>query len=106
MLLIVPAILLGVFLVLAGVVVPILSRRKKSGSTSLALLGSTGVVDTKLGPKGTVLIRGELWHAYSNDGRAIDSRSTVKVIGTRNHFLLVTFQDRYPSQHSRTLKRQ
>jgi len=73
---------------LAGV-----SRHKKSGTVDVKLIGSTGLVDTKLDPHGTVLIRGDLWRACSNNGSAIATRSKVSVVGMRDHLLLVRLQD-------------
>ena len=69
------------------------SRHKKSGSGDVKLIGSTGLVDTKLDPHGTVLIHGDLWRACSNDGSAIATRSKVSVVGMRDHLLLVRLQD-------------
>ena len=87
------AIILGICVVLAAGMLVAVSRHKKSRTAHLMLVGSTGVVHTKLDPHGTVLIRGELWRACSNDGTALATSSIVKVVGTRDHLLLVRHQD-------------
>ena len=87
------ATILVVCIVLAAAMVAAVSRHKKSGTGDVKLLGSTGLVDTKLDPHGTVLIHGELWCACSNDGSAITTRSKVSVVGMRDHSLLVRLQD-------------
>lgn len=86
-------ILLVVCIVLAAALLAVVSRHKKSGTVDVTVIGSTGLVDTKLDPHGTVLIHGELWCACSNDGSAIASGSKVSVMGMRNHLLVVTLQD-------------
>jgi membrane-bound ClpP family serine protease len=87
------AIILVVCIVLAATMLAALSHHKKSGTADVELVGSTGLVDAKLDPNGTVLIHGELWRACSNDGNAIATRSKVMVVGMRDHFLLVRLQD-------------
>jgi membrane-bound ClpP family serine protease len=86
-------VILVVCIGLAAAMLAAVSRHKKSGTGDLRLIGSTGLVDTKLDPHGTVLIHGELWSACSNDGNAIASGSKVSVIGMRDHLLLVRIQD-------------
>ena len=88
-----PVIILGVFVALAAGMLAAISRHKKSGSGHVRLVGSTGLVDTKLDPHGTVLIQGELWRACSNDGTGLAPGSKVKVVGTLDHLLLVRLQD-------------
>jgi membrane-bound ClpP family serine protease len=87
------AIVLVVCIVLAAAVLAALSRHKKSGTDHISLLGSTGLVDTKLSPEGTVLIRGELWHACSNDDIELEPGCKVKVVGSRDHLLLVRLKN-------------
>lgn len=87
------AIILGVCVVLAAGMLAAVSHHKKSGTGNVRLVGSTGLVDTKLDPDGTVLIQGELWRACSNDGTGLAPGSKVKVVGTRDHLLLVQLQD-------------
>ena len=74
-------------LALAGIL--LLSRRKKRGLRDLQLVGSQGVVNSKLNPEGTVLLRGEVWRACSRDGSEIDVQRQVQIVGTRDHLLLV-----------------
>ena len=87
------AIILSVCVVLSAGALAAVSRHKKSGTGQLRLIGSTGLVDTKLDPHGTVLIQGELWRACSNDGPGLAPGSKVKVVGTLDHLLLVRLQD-------------
>jgi len=87
------AIILGVcVLLLAGMIVTA-SRHKKSGNRDVRLVGSAGVVDTKLDPQGTVLIQGELWPARSTDGKGLPPGCKVKVARTQDHLLIVELQD-------------
>ena len=87
------AIILVVCIVLAEGVLAAVSRHKKSGTGFVRLVGSIGLVDTKLDPHGSVLIRGELWRACSSEGAGLAPGSRVKVVGTRDHLLLVKLQD-------------
>jgi membrane-bound ClpP family serine protease len=87
------ALMFGVcILLLAGIIVTV-SRHKKSGTHDVKLVGSSGTVDTKLDPHGTVLIRGELWPASCNSGTELPPGCLVKVVGTRDHLLIVKPQD-------------
>lgn len=88
------SIILNVCIILAAGLLAAISRHKKLGAVNPKLIGSTGVVETKLDPQGTVLIQGELWRACSNDASAIPMLSKVTVMGTRDHLLLVRIQDR------------
>jgi len=54
------------------------------------IAGSTAVVVTKLKPKGTVLMRGEIWAAISEDGSTIEPEEEVIVIRYENLKLWVT----------------
>lgn len=83
------AIILGLCVLLAIGILVALSRHKKLGTDHLILAGSIGVVDTKLDPHGTVLIEGELWRAFSNEGTGLAPGSRIEVVGTRDHLLLV-----------------
>lgn len=67
----------------------VISRHKKSATGQLRLVGSIGMVDTKLEPHGTVLIQGELWRASSSEGTGLATGSLIEVIGTRDHLLVV-----------------
>ena len=88
------AIILGVCILLAAGALAAISRHKKSGAVNAKLIGATGLVETKLDPEGTVLIQGELWRACLDDAGAIATGSKVKVVGTRDHLLLVRVKDR------------
>ena len=87
------AIILIACVVIAAAMLAAVSRHKKSGTVDVKLIGSTGFIDTKLDPHGTVLIHGDLWRACSNDDSAIATRSKVSVVGMRDHLLLVRLQD-------------
>ena len=73
----------------AAALVAALSEHKKSGAGDIELIGLTAVVETKLDPEGTVLVRGELWRASSNDGSVVDPKYKVHVVGARDHLLVV-----------------
>jgi membrane-bound ClpP family serine protease len=86
-------IVLVVCIVLTASVLAARSRHKKAGTDHIRLVGSTGLVDTKLAPQGTVLIQGELWHACSNDGIELEPGCKVEVVGSRDHLLLVRLKN-------------
>ena len=75
---------LGLALIIAAV-----SRHKKGGTGELDLLGATGLVQTSLGPEGSVLVRGELWRARTRTGAVIERGREVRVIGASQHLLEV-----------------
>ena len=83
------AIILGLCVLLAIGILAALSRHKKFGTDHLILVGSIGVVDTKLDPQGTILIDGELWNAFSNEPTGLAPGSRIEVVGTRDPLLLV-----------------
>lgn len=87
------AIILGVCVALAAAMLAAVSRHKKSATGSVSVVGSTGLVDTKLDPHGTVLIHGELWRACSDNGTGMVPGSKIKVVGTRGHLLLVKLHE-------------
>jgi membrane-bound ClpP family serine protease len=87
------AIILVVCVALAAAMLAAVSRHRKSGTGDVRLVDSIGFVDTKLDPCGTVIIHGELWRACSSDGTQLAPGSKVKVVGTRDHLLLVRLQD-------------
>ena len=86
-------IVLVAFILVAAAGLAAASHHKKSGTGEVKLIGATGLVETTLNPHGTVLIRGELWRACSNDANAIEAGSKISVIGMRDHLLLVSLQD-------------
>jgi membrane-bound serine protease (ClpP class) len=82
-------VVLGLCAGAAVAIVAVLSKHKKSASGDIQLVGLTAVVETKLDPEGTVLVRGELWRASSNDGSIIAPKYKVLVVGARDHLLVV-----------------
>jgi membrane-bound serine protease (ClpP class) len=82
-------VVLGVCAAAAVAIVAALSKHKKSGAGDLDLIGLTAVVETKLDPEGSVLVRGELWRASSHDGSVIAPNYKVRVVGARDHLLVV-----------------
>lgn len=48
------------------------------------IAGSHAVVATRLKPKGTVLMRGEIWEAVSEDGTTIEPEEEVTVTRYEN----------------------
>jgi membrane-bound serine protease (ClpP class) len=65
------------------------SRHKKSATSQIQLIGSSGLVDTELNPQGSVLIRGELWSARSLDGTRIAPHTRVRVVELQGHLVAV-----------------
>jgi membrane-bound serine protease (ClpP class) len=66
-----------IMLVLATLVVRAMRRRPATGREGL--LGAVGEVRTRVAPRGTVFVGGELWQARS--GQPIDVGSAVRVVG-------------------------
>ena len=73
----------------AAAIVAALSEHKKSRAGDMELIGLRAVVETQLDPEGTVLVRGELWRASSNNGSVVDPKHKVHIIGARDHLLVV-----------------
>jgi membrane-bound serine protease (ClpP class) len=65
------------------------SRHHKRYPSPKQLLNSQGIVAKSLAPDGAVLVHGELWLARSLDGTHIPANSTVIVVGTDSHVILV-----------------
>jgi membrane-bound ClpP family serine protease len=86
-------IILGLCVALITGMIVVVARHKKSGSRDVKLVGSVGIIDTKLDPHGTVLIQGELWPACSSAGTPFSPGCAVKVVGTQDHLLIVHHQD-------------
>jgi len=63
-------------------------RRRPSVTGSEAMVGTTGVARTDLGPDGTVMTKGTLWNARSS-GDPISAGSKVRVEGTDGLLLIV-----------------
>lgn len=87
-------------LMLVGLVLPVavavgllliaaMSRHQKGATGELELMDATASVETTLGPQGTVLIRGELWPAYSRTGATVQRGCKVRVVGAKGHLLQV-----------------
>jgi membrane-bound serine protease (ClpP class) len=74
-------------------IIAALSRHKKAGSGDIKLIDQIAQVDRQLDPEGTVIVRGELWRAKSNDGSTIFSQTRVRVVGFEDHFVLVKLID-------------
>ena len=86
---------LGLFGIVAVLLVKIVSviHRSRSGKRSAhgpELIGSDGTVSTRLAPVGSILIKGELWPAGTNDEQIVETGTRVKVVGSRGHVLKVT----------------
>ncbi len=84
---------MAIFTALVAAVVAALSRHKKAGSGDIKLIGEIATVDTPLAPEGTVIVRGELWRARSDDGSLISSRARVRVVGFEDFLALVEVCD-------------
>ena len=76
-------------LVLAIFVVVAMSRHKKGGAGELDLLGAVALVQTRLAPEGSVLVRGELWRARTRTGANVERGREVRVVGASQHLLEV-----------------
>ena len=84
---------MAIFTALVAAVVAALSRHKKAGSGDIKLIGEIATVETRLAPEGTVIVRGELWRARSNDGSVIPSHARVRVVGFEDFLALVEVCD-------------
>jgi membrane-bound serine protease (ClpP class) len=62
-------ILLAVFIYFVVILV-MRTYRKQVAAGREDLIGKTAVVETTLGPKGAVLVEGEIWAAVLDNGRA------------------------------------
>jgi membrane-bound ClpP family serine protease len=63
--------------------------RSRKRYPRLPSLPSQAVVNTDLNPHGSVLADGELWNAEALRGDSIPRHAAVKVVGFRNHVLVV-----------------
>lgn len=84
---------IAVFTALIALVVTALSRHKKAGAGDIKLVGEIAIVEIGLAPEGTVIVRGELWRAISNDGSVIPPKARVRVVGFENYLALVEVCD-------------
>jgi membrane-bound serine protease (ClpP class) len=64
-------------------------QRKPATTGREGLVGRLGTARTRLDPKGTVLVQGELWRSTAIDG-PIENGETVKVVGVDGFTLRVT----------------
>jgi membrane protein implicated in regulation of membrane protease activity len=72
------------------VYVALLSRRKKSSTQPLALVGRVATVERDLNPEGFVNVCGELWPARMHDGATpVQRGARVRIVGARDHLLEV-----------------
>jgi len=70
--------------------VALLSRRSKSSSRPLRLIGRVASVERPLNPEGFVLVGGELWRARVRRARWVCVRGVcVRVVGARGCVLEV-----------------
>jgi membrane-bound serine protease (ClpP class) len=74
---------------LLALIIAATSRHKKSGVGELKLLGARAVVETRLEPEGSVLVRGELWRARLRAGGKLERGREVLVVGASQHLLEV-----------------
>ena len=81
--------IISLAVLLLVVVTAALSRHKKSATRDLKLMGANGLVETTLGPEGSVIINGELWRARSNGGVVVSPKTHVRVVDFQGHLLLV-----------------
>ena len=84
---------IAVFTALIGVVVTGLSLHKKAGAGDINLVGEIALVEICLAPEGTVIVRGELWPARSDDGSVILPNARVRVVGCKDYLALVQICD-------------
>ncbi len=86
-----------VWVLAAALVVPLvvaafiaaLSRRKKTHINELRLIGMRAHVQKQLDPIGAVIVEGELWPAESRTTEVIGSGVIMRVVGVRDHLLMV-----------------
>lgn len=64
-------------------------RHKRASAGEVKLMGETGRVETKLEPRGTIIVNGELWNAQSIDGSDIESAARVRVVGMQGLLAIV-----------------
>jgi len=82
-------VLVGLALSLIALFLASLSRHKKSASGALKIMGAIGLAETALDPEGSVVINGELWRARVENGRTLQPRERVQVVGVLGHLILV-----------------
>lgn len=56
------------------------AHRRRPAVGSVSMVGATGVAKTPINPEGTVLVMGELWHAWSATGEPIEAQQEIEVV--------------------------
>lgn len=56
------------------------AHRRRPAVSSVSMVGATGVAKTPINPEGTVLVMGELWHAWSATGEPIEAQQEIEVV--------------------------
>ena len=70
-------------------VIVLRSRQQKRLTSRTQLIHTSGIAETELDPQGAVIVQGELWLAQSISGKRIQKRTAIKVVGVKEHLLLV-----------------
>ncbi|NJE85734.1 nodulation protein NfeD [Thermococcus sp. CX2] len=86
---IVMAILLGLFFAFGAAAV-VRAQRKKPEAGKEELVGAEGKVIQELNPEGLVRIHGEIWKAISKDGSRIPAGEKVRVVEVKGLTLIVS----------------
>jgi membrane-bound ClpP family serine protease len=81
--------LLSVLVAAALLLIAAMSRHQKGATGELELMGALASVEKRLGPEGTIFIRGELWPACSRTGVPLERGCQVRVVGASGHLLQV-----------------
>lgn len=81
--------LISTILIVGIALIVTLSRHHKAATGVLDLIGAVAFVETTLEPEGSVLVRGELWRAYTRRGVCVHRGHRVRVIGASGHLLEV-----------------
>ena len=81
--------ILAVVLLVISLLVFFLWRHKQAGSGEVKLIGETGRVETRLNPRGSIIVDGELWNAQSSDGDDIEVDARVRVVRMQGHLAVV-----------------
>lgn len=75
--------------ILVAASIAVISRRKKTNLDELRLVGMRAHVQKQLDPIGAVVVEGELWPAESRTTEIIGSGVIMRVVGVRDHLLMV-----------------
>jgi membrane-bound serine protease (ClpP class) len=85
--------IIAILATLIGLLVTALSRHKKASAGDIKLVGEIAFVEIGLAPEGSIIVRGELWRARSNDGSVISPDARVRVVGFEDYLALVEICD-------------